>query len=246
MEYLSAIFLGALQGLTEFFPVSSSGHLVIAQSLIPGFNQPGVLFDVILHFGTLMAVLLYYRRVILKLGKDYYTFVIIGTIPAALVGLILGDFIEGLFDSTKVVGFMLLATALVNYLTDTMIVKEKKMNSKTSLFVGIFQAIAIIPGISRSGSTIFAGHKRGLDPQSAAQFSFLLSIPAIVGATFLQLTKYSGEAEIDFLYYILGFMSAFLAGYFAIGWVLKLLEKKKFRLFSYYCLVVGIFVIFFL
>ena len=240
------MFLGALQGLTEFLPVSSSGHLVIAQTLIPNFTQPGVLFDVVLHAGTLFAILFYFRKTIVKLSNNDLSLDVIGTIPAVLAGLFFRPFIESLFSDTKVVGMALLVTGFFNYYTDKAKSSKKKNNSKNALVIGLYQAFAVIPGISRSGSTIHAGTKAGLSRKKAAEFSFLLSVPAVFGANVLQFMSYSRISDINPLIFVTGFLSALIFGYLAISWVMKLLEMKRFRIFAYYCFVLGVIVLLFL
>ncbi len=243
MNLISSIFLGILQGLTEFLPVSSSGHLVIAQNLIPGFTQEGVLFDVILHAGTVLAVLYYFRKTLLKLTSKYLLLLLIGTIPAGLVGVLLGSSIEKLFDGVYLVGLALLFTAVLNFLTDKAKTGSKKISIKNSILIGMAQALAIIPGISRSGSTIFAGTSLGIKRKEAAQFSFLLSVPAIVGANAVQFYKYGLSGTESIILYIAGFIAAFISGVIAINFVLKLLLGGKFKLFAYYCVVLGILVL---
>lgn len=245
MELFWAALLGVVQGLTEFLPVSSSGHLVIFQKLLPSFSQPGVLFDVTLHFGTLFAVLFFFRKEIFKLSPKYLGYLVLGTVPVAIVGFFFKDQIEGFFTSVKLVGVGLLITALFNYLTYKKREGEKEINGFFSFVVGIFQAIAIIPGISRSGATIFAGANLGMERKKAAAFSFLLSVPAILGANLLEIISNLGS-PVDFGYYLIGFLFAFLSGFFAIGLVLKLLSGNKFKIFSFYCLFVGIITLFFL
>lgn len=242
MSIFWAIVLGIIQGLTEFLPVSSSGHLVIAQEVIPNFNQPGVLFDVVLHAGTLFAVVFFFRKKLLSLKAKYIWFLVVGTIPAGLVGYFFQTEIEGLFESVRIVGYALLLTGVMNLLTDKAIVGKKSINTKSSLLVGLAQVVAIIPGVSRSGSTIFAGTFSGLTKKSAAEFSFLLSVPAILGANILEVAKASSDKNINLPFYIIGFLSAFLAGFFAIKLVLKLLVRKKFKVFGIYCLALGILV----
>lgn len=239
MEIVYAVFLGILQGLTEFLPVSSSGHLVLAQSVIPGFTQPGITFDVILHAGTLFAVLWYFRKTILKISSRYLFLLGLGTVPAGLVGYFFQANIETLFSGTKLVGFALLVTALLNYLTDKTEAAKDKVSWKNSLIVGIAQAVAIVPGISRSGATIFAGSSVGIKAKKAAEFSFLLSVPAILGANILQFASHGVNGGLSPFFYLVGFVSAFVTGFFAIGWVIKFLLAKKFKLFALYCLVVG-------
>lgn len=240
MDNYQAVFLGVLQGFTEFLPISSSGHLVIAQSLIPDFYQPGVLFDTVLHAGTFLAIVFYFREKLTKLDSYYIKLLLVGTIPAALVGFLFQTFFESLFGYTKLVGAALIITSVINYLTDKNKTSKKNLSISDSLFVGLFQAFAIIPGISRSGSTIYAGTKRGIDRKKAAEFSFLLSLPAVFGANILQF--YTNSASIAFKHtYIIGFLAAFVSGYLAIGLVLRLLVAGKFRFFALYCLLVGVF-----
>lgn len=252
MNFYQAIFLGVVQGLTEFFPVSSSGHLVITQSILPNFEQPGVLFDVILHVGTLMAIFLYFGKNIFNMFIKYWKLLIVGTIPAGLIGFFAGDVVESLFSSSMVVGFALLVTGVLNLLTNHHKNKKTKgdiTNTKspllTTLVVGTFQSFALVPGISRSGSTIFAGIYQGVGKKEAAEFSFLLSVPAILGAMTLQMLKYS-DSNIELTPYVFGFLSAFVSGYIAIKWVIKLLERDKFKVFAYYCFILGLLTIFLL
>lgn len=246
MNLISSIFLGILQGFTEFLPVSSSGHLVIAQNIIPGFVQEGVLFDVFLHAGTALAVLYYFRKTLLKLTSKYIFLILLATIPAGLVGIIFNSSIEKLFDGTILVGFALIFTGILNFLTDKAKKGSQKITIKNSILIGMTQALAIIPGISRSGSTIFAGTSLGIKRKEAAQFSFLLSVPAIVGANLVQFVKYGSGLSGNILIYGAGFLAAFVSGVFAINFVLKFLLAGRFKLFAYYCLGLGILVIAFL
>ncbi len=243
MSIFWAIILGIVQGVTEFIPVSSSGHLVIIQSLMPAFVQPGVLFDVVLHLGTVFAVLFFFRKTIISLVRKYWILFIIGTIPAGLVGLFFQDQLEALFGSVKFVGFALLVTAVFNFITDKTISYKKEITNRNAFMIGVFQALAIIPGISRSGATIFAGVKSGIDKEKAAEFSFLLSIPAILGANVLQFVSHGINGISDPLYYLFGYAAASVSGFISIGFVLKALHKKRFKLFSIYCLVLGLAVL---
>ena len=168
MNLFSSVFLGILQGLTEFLPVSSSGHLVLVQHLIPGFSQPGVLFDVVLHLGTFFSIVIYFRKAILKISRRYFFLIAVGTVPAVFFGLLFQSAIEDLFRSVQVVGFALLITAMMNYLTDRETKRGKKIPLKTAGIVGLAQAFALIPGISRSGSTIFVGTRLGITKKKAA------------------------------------------------------------------------------
>lgn len=243
MNFFWAALLGILQGLTEFLPVSSSGHLVIAQNLIPDFTQPGVLFYVVLHAGTLLAIIIYFRDTILKITGRYLLLLAIGTVPAAIFGLLFQSAIERLFLSTLFVGFALLVTGALNYLTDIAAKKTDKLTVKLSWLVGFAQAFAIIPGVSRSGTTIFTATRLGLEREKAAEFSFLLSVPAVLGATILEALTYAKTSDINLSFYFVGFLAALMSGYLAIGVVLKILKEKRFRLFAIYCLVVGSLVI---
>ncbi len=246
MSFTTSLLLGIIQGLTEFLPVSSSGHLVLIQSFSPAFAQPGVLFDVVLHAGTLTAIILYFWKQIPKLGSRYLSLIIVASLPAALVGYLFSDFFEGLFVNPRLVGFALLATAAVNFSVDRFSAKLKRINFGQAFWVGLFQAVAIIPGVSRSGSTIFAGTATKIDRQEAARFSFLLSVPAVLGANLLQFLKYGiGYQEISLNYYLVGFVMAAVAGYLAIKLVYQFLLAKKFKFFGIYCLLVGLGVILF-
>jgi len=231
--------LGIIQGITEFLPVSSSGHLVIIQSLIPGFSQPGVLFDVYLHFGSLLAVLLFYYKRILKLEINYLVIIILASIPAAILGFILKDYIDLIFQSTKLVGGALIVTGVMNLKVDSNKESDVKINKKNGFIIGLFQAFAILPGISRSGSTIFAGTLLGLKREKAAEFSFLLSIPAILGANILEIFKNRSEVLIN-INYIVGIICSLAFSFICIKIMLNILIKRKLKYFGYYCILLGI------
>ena len=241
MDIFSAALMGLVQGLTEFLPVSSSGHLVLAQKIIPGFDQPGIAFEVILHAGTLLAILFYFRSSIFSLSRRFVSLLILGTIPAVIIGFLFQDMLEGFFDSVAIVGFALLITGIINIITDKNTGKNKNISTSHSLLIGLAQAIAIIPGISRSGSTIFAATSLGISKEEAAKFSFLLSVPAVIGANVLELISPTGTGSFDFSIYFSGFLAAALSGYFAIGLVFKILTNNKFNYFGVYCLLLGLF-----
>jgi undecaprenyl-diphosphatase len=241
MGIISSIFLGIIQGLSEFLPISSSAHLVIIQSLIPGFSQPGVLFDVILHFGTSLAVILFFWKEIISFIKKNFLALVIGTIPAAIIGYLFQNLIESLFSSVKLIALFLLISGVMNILVDKLGETKEKIGNKDSLFIGVFQAFAIIPGISRSGSTIFAASKLGIKKELAAKFSFFLALPAVLGANLLEIVKYKGEVGMGILMpYLWGFIASFAFGYLSIRFVFKFLAQKKFRYFGYYCLGLGL------
>lgn len=243
MNLLQAAFLGLVQGLTEFLPVSSSAHLVLAQSFIPGFSQPGVLFDVVLHGGTLVAVLWYFRKKLLSLSPKMAGLLILGTIPAGLAGVFLNDFFTTLFSSIKTLGYELLVTGFLCWGIDKWQVKSertKAINWWDSLIIGIFQAISIIPGISRSGATIFGGVFRGIGKKEAAEFSFLLSIPAIGGAIVLEGLSEAKFVQAELLpQYLIGFIIALVVGYLSIGILLRFIVENKFKYFAYYAWLLG-------
>ena len=266
MNLWEAILLGVIQGLTEFLPVSSSGHLVIVQSFIKGFQQPGVLFDVMLHFGTLLAVLVFFRKDILDIlislipvgwlrnskrdidamqvrsGRKMALYIITGTIFTGVIGLSCEDRIHHLFTSTTNVSFMLLVTGVLLFISDRFQGGrvEKDMNIVDSIVIGIVQGISLIPGISRSGSTIAFGIFRGLDGQAAARFSFLLSIPAILGAVVLE-SRYIGMIPSgDIAIYLAGMVIAAVTGFLTLRLLLFIIKKHKLSIFAYYCWILGI------
>jgi undecaprenyl-diphosphatase len=255
---IESIALGIVQGLTEFLPISSSGHLVIVERLF-GIKSSHLVFEVLVHLGTLLAVVVYFRKrlfIILRSvcpcpaggpdvttrNRKYFWFLILGTIPAALVGFFLEDYIEQAFASPRWTSGMLLVTAAVLLATRLSKRQDRKLNSGRTLFIGIAQALAIMPGISRSGSTISAGMYVGLEKSEAAEFSFLLSIPAILGATVLKMPDYlktAGDPHI-MVNYIAGAVTAAAVGYLSIACLMAVIRKGKFFWFGIYCAAVGI------
>lgn len=245
-----AIFLGIIQGLTEFLPVSSSGHLVIMQHFL-GIQEAVLTFDVMLHMGTLVAVFVAFWGDILEIIKkplERLTFlIIVGTIPAGLMGFLLEDFFTGLFSSLRSVGFALLVTGFLLWISDRFqgTKTTREMSYIDALVIGIFQGIAITPGISRSGSTIVGALWRGLDRVQAAKFSFLLSIPVILGAGLKELVdayQTSGNFVLE-QNYLIGTVVAAGAGFLAIKILLSLVQKGKLRYFAFYCWILAAFVI---
>lgn len=242
MNLIYAIILGAVQGVTEFLPISSSGHLVIAQSLVPSMSEHGVLFEVVLHAGTLLAVIIFFRKKIRSLTSNETALLGIATIPAVLAGVLFGSALEAMFSNVKAVGIEIMISGILCFAIDRAHERKTEISKKQSLFIGIAQAIAIIPGISRSGSTIFAGTAMGIKKAKIAEFSFLLSIPAIAGAIAYELLKYGDGVSGNYLYYLIGFISSFIFGIFSIKILLALLKSKKFFYFGIYCLIVGLIV----
>lgn len=237
--------LGILQGFTEFLPVSSSGHLVIVQEFIPGFTQPGVLFDVVLHAGTLFAILYFYRKIIIKLRVNHLLLILIASVPAALFGFLFQPAVEGLFTNIRIVGLALIVTGILNLLTDKVTSKKRKVTPERAFLIGVAQAVSIIPGISRSGTTIFAGTALGLKRKETAQFSFLLSIPAVAGANLLQIVSIGTNNGVSIPLYFVGFLSSFVAGVSAIRIVLRFLLTSRFKVFGVYTLLVGVLILIF-
>ena len=201
MSYTEAIISGIVQGLTEFLPVSSSGHLVVLHHFF-GYNQPQFTFDIFLHIGTLFAVLVYFRRDIIDMLKRrprLLMYVILATIPTALIGFLFIDLVEGLFQNIKLVGLMLFVTAGFLFIADKVSASKSntgKLSVVKAIGIGVIQGLAIAPGISRSGLTISSGILFGLDKNEAIRFSFLLAIPAILGALILQIIRTGGRIKI--------------------------------------------------
>jgi len=237
MTLLDAIVLGIVQGLTEFLPVSSSGHLVVMQSFLKNFSQPGVLFDVTLHLGTVIAVLLYFRKRFIKIltNKKLLLLLLVSTAVTGVIGVAFKDAFEKMFSDIKLVGASFIVTAIILLFAEK--VKpgnktEKEMTWLNALFIGLIQGIAIIPGISRSGSTIAGGLFAKLDRKFAAEFSFLLSVPAVLGAAVLQtrdLTK-ADMVNIDIVFYLSGLIAAAVAGYVCTKLLVQIIQKQR----SYY------------
>ena len=253
MGSVETLLLGVLQGLTEFLPVSSSGHLVLAQSLLPGFSQPGVLFDVLLHGGTLLAVLVYFRKDIVSILSSFrpdgeatqrrlLVLICVGTVPTGLIGLLFKDPLEGLFHAPKAAAGMLLVTGILLWLSETLAKPRdsiEQIGGVRAVSMGFVQGLAIIPGISRSGSTIAAGTLMGIRGEDAARFSFLLSIPAILGAVVLQVSDLEAIDPALALPYGIGIIAAFLSGLWAIRFLMGAIRRGRFRWFALYCWALG-------
>ena len=252
VSILQAIILGIIQGITEWLPISSSGHLVIAQHLFD-ISQP-VIFDIILHLGSLAALLIVFWKDIVRLVKGiflrdkyyvkYFFWLVIATIPIGLVGIFFNDYIKTIFDNPKTVGISLLITAIILFISKYPLKKKKKLTWKNTFVIGLFQALAILPGISRSGMTISSGMFQGVERKEVARFSFLLFIPAILGATVFEIGNVSSIGNMFPL--IIGTIATFITGYVTLKWLLKIIENGKFSYFAWYCFVVGLLVLFIL
>jgi undecaprenyl-diphosphatase len=250
MDLLWALLLALVQGLTEWLPISSSGHLVVIQQLM-GLNTT-VAFDALLHLGTLVSVVAYFWKDVLAILRALFTLntrdphfrilllLILGSIPAALAGFLFMGFFESLFTNILVVGIGFIATALI-LLLSRFHRGKKDLDWPVALLMGLFQALAIIPGVSRSGSTISSGLLWGAEREKIFRFAFLLSIPAILGATALELVK-TPSVALD-INSIAAAAVAAVVGYIAIKVVRRFIMSDRFHLFAIYCLVVGVAVI---
>lgn len=254
MDMLFAVFLGLLQGATEFLPVSSSGHLALAEYFL-GLKQTGLAFDIALHFGTLIAILLYFRREFLEMAKAVLAYnnqepemqqmrrlagyLCLATMPAVIAGLFLNDLVESTMRQPGFVIFFLTAAGIL------LLVAEKKgrhsrplkeITLSDAILIGLSQALALFPGVSRSGITMTCGLFRDLDRPTAARFSFLLSAPIIFGAgvfhipDMIKLEQTAGMPG----FFLTGFLSAALSGYFFIAFLLKFVRSRTFAIFAYY------------
>ena len=249
MSYFDAIILGIVQGLTEFLPVSSSGHLVLVQELL-GINQPGIAFELVLHLGTLIAVFVYFRAAIWRLSlaacgkgstddRKMILWLIIGTIPAGVLGIALKDFFEQAFASPVSTSWELIITGGI--LLSTRFVRQgsRPVTFWPAFVMGCGQAIAIMPGISRSGTTIAAGLFVGVKPAQVAEFSFLLSIPAVAGAILLDVDEIAHVSADLVAPYALGTLVAMVLGLLSVYVVLATVKRGKFDYFAYYCFAAG-------
>ena len=258
MSLFESLILGIIQGLTEFLPVSSSGHLEIFQEIFSSDYHPkeSLLMTITLHAATAMSTVFYFRKAIGFIFKELMRFekseslyfalkIILSMIPAVIVGLFFEDFIASLFDrNLLLVGFMLLITAFLLFQADRIGKDKKKLNYRSALLIGVIQAIAILPGISRSGATITLAVFLGIDRERAARFSFLMVIPLIFGSMVKSLLEIDSVTQSpDFLSLLVGFIAAFITGIFACKWMIALVKKSQLKYFSFYCIVVGVIAI---
>jgi undecaprenyl-diphosphatase len=253
MGFLKAFILGLVQGFTEFLPISSSGHLVLTSHFLRLGKQSGdIAFEIFLHLGSLIAVCIYFRSEIYSLLQSAIMYknperkserlvllwILLATAVTGTIGLVLGDFIESKCSQPIVVAIMLSITGIILFYSDKITIKDIKTHQlgvKKSLLIGLGQAVAIMPGISRSGTTITCAIMTGLDRASAARFSFLLSIPIILGANVTKLKTFLALDFSQFIIYMIGLIAAFISGIFAIKWLMVLITRAQLRYFSYYC-----------
>jgi len=250
LSILQAVILGIVQGLGEFLPISSSAHLVLAPWLF-GWEDPGLTFDVALHMGTLLAVVFYFWRDWLTLLYDglrfaptkegrLFWYLVVATVPGAFFGYFMEKWAETTFRTPVLVGIMLIVMGVILWLVDSKMPKRKRLmqiNLPDSIWIGISQGLAIIPGVSRAGITMTAGRFRGLDREAAARFSFLLSLPIILGAGVMQLGKIN-PAQID-TPFLTGMIVSAVVGFLSIGFLLRYLTRHNFGIFVWYRLLLG-------
>lgn len=277
MTAFHAIILGVVQGLTEFLPISSSGHLVVFQQLL-GLVEPGIAFEISVHLGTLAAVLIFFRKDILEVndaavagirlaiaGKGGFSQLYVdnpgfrmamllaaGSVPTAIIGILLQTHSDRLFTSISLAGAMLIVTGLILVLTGLLLWLTRRVGAKGSgmsgftlgiaLIIGIVQGLAIIPGISRSGSTIATGLLFGLDRRTAGSFSFMLSIPAIIGAAGLQVLM-DGFGDVDMIPMVIGAGVSFVVGILSLGILMRIVNRGRLYLFAPYCVLAGLVVL---
>jgi len=258
LDTIDAIILGIIQGLTEFLPVSSSGHLELGKAILGDNSIPeeSLLFTVVLHFATALSTIVVFRKDVWDIIRGLFQFkwneetqfslkIIISMIPAALVGFLLEDFMEVFFDGAIIiVGIMLIVTAVLLYLADMAKTTEKGVSYRSAFIIGLAQMVAMLPGISRSGATISTSVLLGIDKSKSARFSFLMVVPLILG----KVAKDILSGDISFESAQIGamgagFVAAFIAGLVACTWMIKLVRQSKLTYFAIYCLIVGLIAI---
>lgn len=260
MSILEALILGIIQGLTEFLPVSSSGHLELAKWIMGDQSLPeeSLLFTVTVHAATAIATLVIFRKEVAEIIKGLFQFkwndelifslkIILSMVPAAVIGVLFNDEIEALFNGqVLLVGCMLIITGLLLFLADKAKSTDKPVSYSNALIIGIAQAIAILPGISRSGATISTSVLLGIDRERSARFSFLMVVPLILGKMAKDIMDggagFTGDQTLPLM---IGFIAAFISGLFACRWMIALVKRSKLKYFSYYCFVVGAIAILF-
>lgn len=259
MNLIESIILGIIQGLTEFLPVSSSGHLELGKVILGvQFEENAVLYSAVVHAATALSTVVVYYKDILTIIQDLFKFkwndstkfvvmILVSMIPAGLTYVFLGDLLDELFSGKIVlVGFMLLITAGLLFASSRLVSKPGDLTIGKSFMVGLAQAFALLPGVSRSGSTISTALMLGISRETAARFSFLMVIPVILGGTMLELKDYfdaenAGQiVEVGADVLIAGFLAAFISGLIACTWMIKIVKNAKLDYFAFYCIIVGL------
>ena len=267
IKIIKYILLGALQGFTEPIPVSSSGHLTILKNLFNLKILNDINFEIVVNFGSFIAVFFLYRKEIFSIIKDFFSYIktkenkykenykyawliVIGTIPAGIIGVLLKDKIDSLSDNVKLVGIALLITSIALFLIKDF--KGKKDKKEITLFdsiiIGLFQAVALFPGISRSGATIVGAMSRNLKRDTALDYSFMLYLPISIATMILGVKDLLNANNLSSLImpYTLGFIASGIVTYFSLKWFINIMKKGKLIYFSIYCLIVGLLVVIFL
>lgn len=265
MDIITSILMGILQGVTEFLPVSSSGHLALARAFFETDIAPGITFEIVVHFGSFCSIAVYYRKEIQKILTDLFgsfspdgirtqkykecastrlsLIILLSMIPAMIIGFTLKDAIEELFMNPVFVSSMLLITGTLLFSTRFVKNPDKDVDAKRGFLMGVAQAFAILPGISRSGSTISTGLFTGINREKVANFSFLMVLPVLAGAMLLEILEVmeDGIESLAVMSLVAGFFASFLAGYYSLKYLIILLKREKFHYFAFYCWAVGVF-----
>ncbi|MEK4249232.1 undecaprenyl-diphosphate phosphatase [Paenibacillus sp. FSL W7-1287] len=267
LEWLKYLILGMIQGFTEPIPISSSGHLIIAQNLL-GMEQHGLSFEIMTNTASLIAILFIYREVITRLVKNgfgyvktketqyksdfnFILYIIIGSIPAGVIGVLFKDKIEEVFStSLTTVAIALLVTGVALWLIRNFrgVKRDGDLSVKDAIIVGLAQAVALIPGISRSGSTVIASIATGMKQDTALRYSFMLYIPVSLGGVVLGLSDIISDPELQALWlpYLISFVTSLVVTYFSMRWFMGIMEKGNLHYFSYYCFLVGALILIFM
>jgi len=263
MDLWESFLLGVLQGITEFLPISSSGHLVLGQELLQLNSNKGITYEIVVHFGSLMSIVLYYRKDLGNLIQNAWAlittprllgnyqawtvdqrmilYILISMLPALIVGVFFKSHIETAFESPFLVSAMLIITGFILFSTKFIKKGTNTSSSKSAAMIGIAQAVAILPGISRSGSTIAMAQHLGLSRDESARFSFLMVIPVITGAMLLEVLDVSkADLSLDMLPLLIGFISSAVSGFLALVFLIKVIKRFGIHWFAIYCWIIGL------
>ncbi|MDR2911268.1 MAG: undecaprenyl-diphosphate phosphatase [Bacteroidales bacterium] len=258
MDATQALILGLLQGITEFLPVSSSGHLEIGHAILNTQSGENLLFAVIVHLSTVLSTLVVFRKDIIVLLKDLFAFqwnestkyiskLLLSAVPVAFMGILFKEQIEMLFNGNLIfIGSMLIITAIMLTLTSMVKYSENKLTFAKAFIIGIAQAVAVLPGISRSGSTIATGLLLKTNKEDVTRFSFIMVLIPVLGASFIDIigTDFNSVNTIGILPLLVGFTAAFISGLLACSWMIKIVKKGKLIYFAVYCFIIGLIAIF--